>query len=145
MRGACDNGPGNAGADTYFVGDFTVSDSLVTGSESRVLYANAKWQALSGADCAIRWTMSGTVGGASACGRCDLVVNVQATPDITGSNCPDTMMDADARPFSVGYAVERLDGGNVRVYFAKSGKLLGEGFHDGDRFNYVTAHKCSWF
>lgn len=77
-------------------------------------------------------------------------------PDITGSDCPEELVKGHVLPdgrhaggegveFDVQYAIKKRADGTVQVYFAKTGKLLGEGYHQGDSFNYVSQHQCKWF
>jgi hypothetical protein len=155
-RGQCSSGPGAEGADSYFTGTFTVSGNTVTGTERWILYANPKWEAKGGNDCYIEWRLSGTVAGTGACGACDQGVQFQATADKHSGNCPEELrlgrllpdgrrVGGEANDFSQTYAIKRGADGSTKVYFAKSGKLLGEGYHSGDSFNYVSAHQCKWF
>ena len=155
-KGQCSNRPGAEGADSYFTGTFTVNGNTVTGTERWILYANPKWQAKGGNDCYVEWRITGTVGSTGACGSCDQGVQFQATADKHGGGCPEELRlgrllpdgrraGGEAVDFSQSYAVKRGADGSVKVYFAKSGKLLGEGYHSGDSFNYVSAHQCKWF
>ena len=158
MRGGqCGNGPGAEGADSYFLGQFAVSGGQVTGEERWQLYANEKWKARGGRDCTITWRITGQqVSDTGACGRCDLAVRFHASADISGSNCPEELVKGrllpngqraggEAQDFDNTYAVERKPDGSARIYFAKSGKLLGEGYHNASGFNYVSDHACKWF
>ena len=155
-RGQCGNGPGAEGADSYFTGTFTVSGNTVTGTERWILYANPKWEAKGGNDCYIDWRITGTIGSTGACGSCDQGIQFQATADKHGGDCPEELRlgrllpdgrraGGEAVDFSQSYSVKRGADGSVKVYFGKSGKLLGEGYHSGDAFNYVSSHQCKWF
>lgn len=155
-HGRCANGPGAEGADSYFVGDFKFNGDQVTGTERWQLFANPKWKARGGRDCAIEWTITGSKVGKGACSQCDMGVRFHAVADVTGSNCPEELVKGrelpngrrvggEANDFDQTYALERRGDGSVRVYFAKSGKLLAEGYHNGGGFNYVTSHACKWF
>jgi len=155
-KGQCSNGPGAEGADSYFTGSFTINGNTVTGTETWILYANPKWQAKGGNDCTITWRLSGTIADSGACGSCDLGVSFQATADKHGGGCPEELRlgrllpdgrraGGEAVNFSQQYAVKRNADGSTVVYFAKSGKQLGEGYHSGEAFNYVSAHQCKWF
>ena len=63
----CDNGPGVMGAASYFVGELNITDSNVRGEEEWVLFANKKWAAHNGGDCTVRWSLTGSKTGTSAC------------------------------------------------------------------------------
>ena len=41
-KSGCDNGPGVYGASSYYIGEFTVSDGRVTGTEKWLLFPNKK-------------------------------------------------------------------------------------------------------
>ena len=43
-REGCDNGPGESGAASYFVGELNISDNTVSGEEKWLLFANKKWK-----------------------------------------------------------------------------------------------------
>jgi hypothetical protein len=146
--GSCGRGPGNEGADSHFLGSFRVQGSQVTGTERWLLHANDKllasklWTA--GTDCEVRWMMTGTTVPPQHCGDCDLGLQLQASVDLTGSTCPEDMVKRE-KSFQVRYDVRRGADGVAHVYFASSGKLLGQGYHQGDQLTYVTQHQCKWF
>jgi len=146
--GSCGNGPGNEGADSYFIGDYSVSGNLVQGTERWLLHANSKLQAAKlwtgGSDCEVRWMMRGTTTSPLHCGDCDLGLQLTATVDLTGSTCPEDMVKRE-KSFEVRYDVRRSPDGVAWFYFANSGKRLGQGYHQGDRMSYLTQHQCKWF
>ncbi|RME29442.1 MAG: hypothetical protein D6798_00035 [Deltaproteobacteria bacterium] len=149
---ACADGPGNEGADSHFIGEFQIQGSTVTGTERWLLHANPKllaskhWDA--GPDCEVRWLMTGVTTAPRHCGTCDLGLDLTASADLTGSTCPEDLVKRESS-FKVSYDVQRGSDGVAYVYFAGSGKLLGQGYHQTDgqtsRFNYVTRHQCKWF
>ncbi len=150
--GSCGNGPGNEGADSHFLGDFQINGTTVTGTERWLLHANAKLQASklwnAGSDCEVRWMLSGAITAPKHCGTCDLGLDLTANADLTGSTCPEDLVKREAS-FTVSYDVRRGSDGVAYVYFANSGKLLGQGYHQTEgqssRFNYITQHQCKWF
>lgn len=146
--GSCGNGPGNEGADSHFLGEFTITGSTVSGTERWLLAANSKLQASplwgAGESCEVRWMLAGTVVPPLHCGDCDLGLQLTANVDLTGSTCPEDMVKRE-KTFQVRYDVRRAADGVAWVYFANSGKLLGQGYHQGERFNYLTQHQCKWF
>ncbi|MEL6344520.1 MAG: hypothetical protein AAFV53_15495 [Myxococcota bacterium] len=155
-HGLCANGPGSEGADSYFVGAFSISGNNVTGSEKWQLFANPKWQARGGRDCSIEWSVRGTTADTGACGNCDLGVRFHATANVAGSNCPEELVrgrinaqgrrvGGEANDFDQHYAIQRRADGSAKIFFAKSGKLLAEGYYNEGGFNYVTDHACKWF
>ncbi len=145
-RDLCANGPGNEGADSYYSGQVTVTGNTISGTETWHLFANPKWKARGGGDCTITWKLSGYTGTPSGCGDCDLSIKVHAEPDVNGSGCVEGLKKKEARPFDEQYDVKRLADGNAFVFFHKSGKQLGQGYHDNKgTFNYLSIHQCKWF
>ena len=154
-KGLCANGPGNEGADSYFYGELSVDGDKVTGMEQWILFANPKWQAKGGADCVMEWALTGTTTGTGSCADCDSGVKLHATFR-SGKGCPEELIIGRERPdgkrvggegqdWDNAYALKKKGDGSLAVYFAKSGKLLGEGHSKGSRYNYLSAHACKWF
>ena len=156
QRGACENGPGAEGADSYFLGAYTLDGDQVSGWERWQLFANAKWKARGGRDCSIEWHITGRTEGVHKCGSCDLGLRVHGQADVEGSDCPEELVKGHRAPtgeivggeavdFDQIYDVERRADGTARIYFGKSGKLLGEGYHDAHGIVWRSAHSCRWF
>jgi hypothetical protein len=157
QKGLCSNGPGAEGADSYFVGKFQVQNNQVSGTETWVLYANPKWTAKGGLDCSVTWNITGSQSpGGGACGTCDSTLSFQAVADVHGSQCPEDLVlgrllpngqraGGEAQNFAQSYGIERRPDGPARVYFGRSGKLLGEGYHDSTGITYASSHSCKWF
>lgn len=155
-HGQCANGPGNAGADSYFVGKFNFAGDKITGDEAWILFANPKWVQAGGNDCELHWTITGTrTKDIGACQGCSEGMTFHAEP-IMSSNCPAALVQGhkaptgetvggEGVPFDQKYAIQKGQNGTVKVYFAKSGKLLGEGYQDATGLTYVSAHSCRWF
>jgi hypothetical protein len=144
-REGCDNGPGVMGAASYFVGEITITDDGdARGEEEWVLFANKKWAGHNGADCSVRSTLSGSKTTTRSCGRCDLGVSLTNQLDVTGSNCPEDLTKGETGQ-SIGYDINLKDDGTVEVFFAKSGKRVGEGYHKDGTIRYVTDMSCRWF
>ena len=156
VRGQCSNGPGNEGADSHFAGSLNVSGNTVTGDERWILYTNPKWAERGGKDCEIVWSITGTKGPPPpTCGSCSYSVSFKASPDMSRSNCPEEMMlgrkaptgetvGGEAVPFEQSYGVQ-VSGEKATVYFAKSGKRLGEGYANDSAVVWVSDHQCKWF
>lgn len=155
VDGLCANGPGAEGADSYFTGTLKVSGGAVTGSESWVLFANPKWQARGGNDCRLIWDVKGEVVPPSNCTACDLGVKFSAVPRLD-SSCPEELVQGrklatgqrvggEGVAFDQTYSVQRMPDGKARVFFGKSGKLLGEGYHAGGTVQWLSSHSCKWF
>lgn len=156
-KGQCSSGPGNEGADSYFVGDIKINGSQITGTETWVLYANPKWKAKGGRDCTLTWNITGSMAsGGGSCGACDSTLTLSAVAQKDSSNCPEELIFGRLLPngqraggegtdWSNRYAIQRRPDGTVKVHFAGSGKLLGEGYHNAGGLNYVSAHQCKWF
>lgn len=140
----CDNGPGVMGAASYFVGELKITDDMVRGEEEWILFANKKWAAHNGGDCTVRWSLSGSKTGVSACGRCDFGVSLTNQLDVTGSNCPKDLTKGETGQ-QIGYDIDLKDDGSVDVYFSRSGKRVGEGYHNNGTIRYVTDMSCRWF
>jgi hypothetical protein len=155
VDGMCANGPGAEGADSYFTGRFSVKDGVVSGTESWVLFANPKWEARGGKDCRLIWDVKGKVVKPRNCTNCDLGIEFNAVPRLD-SDCPEELVQGRKLPtgqrvggegvaFDQMYSIQRSADGKVRVFFGKSGKLLGEGYHAGDEVSWLSAHSCKWF
>ena len=143
-RTGCDNGPGVMGAASYFVGEIILKDDSVKGEEEWVLFANKKWAETNGNDCTVRWTLSGSKTSTQACGRCDFGVSMTNSMDVTGSNCPKDLAKGETNQ-SIGYDIDLKDDGTVDVFFSRSGKRVGEGYHKDGTIRYVTDMSCRWF
>ena len=145
LAGACENGPGREGADSHFVGSMQINGSTVTGKEAWILGANALWKARGGKDCKIEWRLSGAKVGVGACADCDYGIMASATPDITGSDCPEELVKREAKPMDLRYDVKALPDGTAFVFFSKSGMRLAQGYHNATGLTYATQHQCKWF
>ena len=147
----CDDGPGNEGARAYFVGSLTVSGDKVSGTEDSLIFANEKlkkakiWQTDGGSDeCLVRWRLEGTTTQPLACGSCDMAVEVRANVDVTGSTCPEGLWKRE-KQWQETYDLRKLGDGTSLWYFHKSGKQFGQGYHAGEKMNYITDPTCQWF
>jgi hypothetical protein len=145
LKGSCEDGPGNEGADSHFVGEFNISGSTVSGTETWVLFTNKKWKERGGVDCRITWHVTGAKVGPRACSDCDYGLMVSAEPDVDGSGCPEGLIKKEAKRQELKYDIKAMADGTAFVYFAKSGKRLGQGYHSGDRLTYTSSHQCKWF
>lgn len=145
-HGTCEDWRDNTipGADGYFAGEYTVHGQTVTGRERWILFANQSWKEKGGADCVIEWNLTGQTGPVGACGDCDLGLKVSATLSVTTTTCLEGLWKKEQK-FDVAYDVKRNADGSAVFYFNQSGKQLGQGYHQGDKLNYITEHKCNWF
>ena len=143
-RTGCDNGPGKAGAASYFVGEIKIKDGVAKGYEDWVLFANQNWKQLDGADCVVHWTLQGSTVDTQACGSCNTGVSLTNTLDVTGSTCPEDMAKGETSK-KIGYDIKLNDDGTAIVYFSRSGKKIGEGYHKDGTIRYVTDMSCRWF
>lgn len=143
-REGCDNGPGIYGASSYFLGELHYDQEAVKGEEKWLLYANKKWKEKEGADCSVRWSLSGSISNTTSCGSCDFGVVLHNSLDITGSNCPEDIAKNETGQ-RIAYDIQLHDDGRADVYFARSGKKLGEGYHKDGTIRYLSAHSCRWF
>jgi hypothetical protein len=154
-RGECENGA--TGADGYFVGDFTLAEGRVTGTETWYLFANDAWKRAGGRDCSITWTVKGTVDAPSPkCPACARSIRFVAEPDVASSACPAELLTgriapsgdrvgAEARTFQQQYDLRAEPDGTVVFQFASTGRELGRGPSDGDRVTYLSGHQCKFF
>lgn len=149
-KGKCENGPGAAGADETYIGSFKVEGTTVTGTETRVLYANEKWKKSKnelgevGGDCEVTWKLEGERIDPLGCTTCDFGIKVQADADFAKSTCHKGLY-TDALHQTLSYDVKKAEDGTLTLHFHKSGKKLGRGYHDGKNFSYITPHRCNWF
>ena len=143
-RTGCDNGPGGAGAASYFVGELKISGSSVSGEERWLMYANSKWKETGGEDCVVKWSMSGAVTGVSKCSFCTTGLSMINHQDNSGSTCPKSMAKTNTGE-SIRYDLHLRDDGTATVYFAGSGKRVGDGVHKDGVVRFVTDMSCRWF
>ncbi len=133
------------GADSYFHGEFKVAGESATGSETWWLHANEAWTARGGSSCTIRWSVRGIKTEQGACRDCDFGLQLTASPEVGASGCPEDLLKREAKPQDLHYDIKLSSNGDAYVYFAKSGKLLGQGFHKDGTIVYRTQHQCKWF
>ena len=145
--GQCEEIQGSAvpGADSYFHGNFTLSDEVARGHETWWLAANKAWTTAGGNSCTIQWTVIGTKVATGACIDCDFGLKLSATPDIRSSKCPEQLVKREARPQELGYDIKLSASGEAFIYYSKSGNLLGQGFHADGNIVWRTQHQCKWF
>jgi hypothetical protein len=140
----CDNGPGGAGAVSYFVGEIRIDGNSVTGEEKWLMYANSKWKATGGQDCFVRWGMNGAKAPVSKCSFCSTGISLINELDRGGSTCPKDMAKTNTGE-SIKYDLHLRDDGTATVYFAGSGRRLGDGVHKDGVVRYVSDMSCRWF
>ncbi len=147
QTGLCEEIKGSRipGADSHFFGELQWSGESVTGSESWQLHANAAWKDKGGKDCTIRWKATGAKVPVTNCGDCDFGLRLTAAPELSGSDCPEELTKREAKPQELRYDVKLQADGTSFVYYAKSGRLMAEGYHTDGALNYRTQHQCKWF
>lgn len=160
-HGQCANGPGAEGADSYFVGEFTINGTTVTGTERWFVFANPKLQASKhwgvGESCVLEWKVTGSTSDAGNCSGCSMGIKFHAEPNLS-SNCPKELVQGRDDPHGSGkkvggegvafdqqYGIQKNADGTAVFYFAKSGKRLAQGYAKGNGLAYVTDHACKWF
>ncbi len=143
-KGGCDNGPGESGAASYFVGELNISEGNVKGEEKWLLYANEKWKTNNGADCTVKWGLNGSKTTTQACGSCTLGVALTNSLDKVASNCPEDMAKGETGK-AINYDIDLKEDGRAIIYFSRSGKKVGEGYHANGKIKYVTDMSCRWF
>ena len=143
-------------AASYFVGEITITDGVIGGTEQWVLFPNEKWKALGATDCRITWALTGTVTTPAKCQGCDLGLRIHAEPDRASSTCPKELVygrDAptgqkvggEANPFDVQYDVRRSPDGSAAFHFGSSGAQFATGSHTADRLSFTSNRQCKWF
>jgi hypothetical protein len=133
------------GADSYFFGELIVDGTAARGSETWELHANSKWKERGGGDCVIEWRLVGSKVPPKACQECDFGLSLSSTPLVEKSGCVEDLKKREARPGQLAYDVKLQTDGTALVYFAGSGKLLGEGYHKDGAVRFRSAHQCKWF
>ncbi|MBL8615240.1 MAG: hypothetical protein JNM72_06490 [Deltaproteobacteria bacterium] len=133
------------GADSYFFGELVVDGSAARGSETWELHANSAWKARGGGDCVIEWRLVGSKVAPKACQECDFGLSLSSTPLVEKSGCVEDLKKREARAEQLAYDVKLQTDGTALVYFAGSGKLLGEGHHKDGTVQFRSAHQCKWF
>lgn len=147
QTGMCEevNGSRIPGADSHFFGDLAWSADTFTGSEEWALNANSAWKERGGNDCSIKWRVTGSKVPVTTCGDCTYGLHLTAAPEINSSDCPEELVKREAKPQELRYDVKTLPDGSLFVYYAKSGRLMAEGYHQDGALNYRTQHQCKWF
>ena len=145
LTGACENGPGKEGADSHFFGMFKFNGDTVSGEERWILNANQHWKNKGGSDCSITWHVSGSKVETRACADCDFGLMLTGEPDIEGSDCVEGLVKADAKRQELRYDVKLQSDGTAFLYYAKSGRRLAQGYHNGSAVTWLSQHQCKWF
>lgn len=155
-HGHCADGPGAEGADSYFVGSLALAESAVKGTETWNLYANPQWKAKGGHDCQLTWNVTGTkIADVGKCASCDWALKLTAKPLTESSSCPSELVSGrtaptgeivggEGTPWTETYAVD-VEGQQITVYFAKSGRQMAAGTFVDNQITYITNHQCKWF
>jgi len=150
QKGKCTKFP-TPGADQYFVGNWTLGeDGVVSGTESRILYANPKWKSRRGPDgkvgrdCVVVWNITGHRSKPVTCTGCDFGLKFQASVDYSKSTCAQRLYNEGA--YRGGhYDVSLRSDGTTAMYFSRTGKQFATGHHVEGSLNYRTPHACVWF
>jgi len=132
------------GATSYFLGDFSISNKVVTGTERWALLANDAWKRTGSDDCVATWSVSGTAAEPTAtCGSCDYSLDITASLDVSLTTCPKELWEGDEQ-FAVTYNVKLIDGSSI-FYFASSGNELATGTGSAAGASYLTESTCVFF
>lgn len=133
------------GATAFFVAEYVIDGDQVNGYEALVLYPNAPWAATDGAvDCQMVWVISGQK--VEATGFGDYGLEVHGVLQAGSSECPSgRVQDAEnAGPFDQTYNVDD-NNGEITVYYAASGDIVGTGTGDNGAIQYATVGTCEWY
>ncbi len=136
------------GAQRFWVGEFAINGTEVTGYEAEVLFANDSWVAEEpdAGDCQIVWTMTGTKGDPAGCGSCEYSLTLHAEFDAPTSNCLAALQNDTVtgnEEFDVVYNVDV--NGSETTYYMESNEVLGHGTDEGGVSTYVSESACMWF
>jgi len=136
------------GAQRFWVGEFAINGTEVSGFEASILFANDTWieEEPEASDCQIVWTMTGTKADPDGCGSCEYSLSLHAEFDPVNSNCLDALQDdmvAGNESFDVTYNVNVE--GSETTYYMSGGDVLGHGTEDGGTTTYVSDSACMWF
>jgi hypothetical protein len=133
------------GADSYFFDTFTIEGDAVNGSEIWELTANQTWKEKGGNDCTIEWRLVGSKVAPKACLECDFGLSLTSSPLPGNSKCPEDLVKREAKAGRIEYDVKLRSDGTALFYFSGSGRMVGEGYHQGGELNFRTPHQCKWF
>lgn len=126
-------------ATTYFVGEFTIVDDLVLGTETWTMEFDAEAQDDLGQErCRSVWSITGAVASPGACVACDFSFDLIAA--LGPSDCPE-FLTSGFELMEPRYDVDPR-GGAVTFTHWETGNYLGVGEHRGNRYTYVTDVDC---
>ena len=143
-KGGCDNGPGGAGAVSYFYDELSIKDGVVTGTERWIMYANKQWKEKSGNDCEVQWSLQGKTRSPTRCASCTMGITVTNELDKGLSNCPENMAKTNTGE-TINYDIQLNNDGTAVAYFSRSGKKFAEGYHKDGSVQLLSAMSCRWF
>lgn len=133
-------------ATSYFLGEFHLDDcGNLRGSETWILFANARWAETGGGDCRVVWDLTGARGEPQGVG--DYSVSFTATVDPGRTDCAEDLWE-DEVTFDQTYDVRVDEAGASTVYWvggALDGTVLGTGAGNGNHFTWVSDVSCKLF
>jgi hypothetical protein len=144
---ACEDGPGDEGATTYWVGTYLWTDANnAAGNERWIWYATSEWEAVGGADCEVVWDVTATKGGVGEGPDCEFSLSVRAEIDEDATTCPEEAWSVYADPtWTTVYDVDQQGSGIATWYFSGSGGLMGSGYWNETGQNFASNSSCVWF
>ena len=98
----CDNGPGGAGAVSYFYDELNIKGGVVSGSERWLMFANKQWKERKGSDCEVVWSLQGKTRTPTRCAGCTMGVTVVNNLDKGLSTPPNSTVPTTLNPCSIG-------------------------------------------
>jgi hypothetical protein len=140
----CDNGPGGAGAVSYFYDSLSIDDGVVSGSERWLMFANKQWKEKKGSDCEVVWSLKGKTRKPTRCAGCSMGITVTNDLDKGLSNCPEKMAKTNTGE-TINYDIMLNNDGSAVAYFSGSGKKFAEGYHKDGKVQLLSAMSCRWF
>ena len=140
----CDNGPGGAGAVSYFYDELNIKGGVVSGSERWLMFANKQWKEKAGADCEVVWSLQGKTRTPTRCAGCTMGITVVNNLDKGLSNCPEKMAKTNTGE-TINYDIMLNNDGTAVAYFSRSGKKFAEGYHKDGNVQLLSPMSCRWF
>lgn len=140
----CDNGPGGAGAVSYFYDELNIKGGVVSGSERWLMFANKQWKEKAGSDCEVVWSLQGKTRAPTRCAGCTMGITVVNNLDKGLSNCPEKMAKTNTGE-TINYDIMLNNDGTAVAYFSRSGKKFAEGYHKDGNVQLLSPMSCRWF
>ena len=138
--------PTNSAA-TYYVGNFVIDGTSVSGVESAFLIASDKLSEVddwSAGRCEMHWSVSGETTEPEGCASCAFGISLQGEPSLPDSTCPDGLQDEELVSVALFYNVKQEN--ETVTFYMPNGDYLGTGVYLEDgTITYVSDEDCKQF